>query len=254
MIRLWSKPRSRIILTCLWLASTAVLLTFYFGDFTPRKRHVLGPLKVPEGVDPAIVQLEPPPEPPALVVDPVQNGKVDESGWVRPGNPGSIPLLIQYLKGQEEVSQRAALANFAAMGTEARGAVPAIREVLNHPKSTMRLQAVVTLAQMDVQSEAVVEVLLKELRSKETQSRINAAQTIAALMNPPMVYDRSCWGSSGEPPRILRPWVGRATFDALVEAMEDPVVRPHAEQAIHTVNRFTGRKNRDKIPVFIHVD
>src|SRR5208282_3517978 len=99
---------------------------------------------------PGLVQLEAPSEEVNLAGDRDIAEEVDESGWVSPGNPDSIPLLIRYLKSEEEIVQVAALAEFAGMGAKAKKAVPAIVEALQDQKGSIRVEAALTLIHMNV--------------------------------------------------------------------------------------------------------
>jgi HEAT repeat protein len=123
--------------------------------------------------------------------------------------------LIRYLKSQEELVQRAALAEFAGMGATAKKAVPAIVEALHDPKSSIRMQAAVTLIHMDVQAKLAAGALAKELQSDDPAARARAAGAIDQLVTPPPeVLGSSCWGPD-PPPRIARPWVRKAVALAL---------------------------------------
>jgi HEAT repeat protein len=173
-----------------------------------------------QGDDPAAVQLEPPSEEVNLDGDGIVPEEVDESGWVEPGNPDSIPLLIRYLKRENEIVQLSALEEFAGMGLKARKAVPAIVEALQDPKSSIRVNAAVTLIQMNVQARAASSALAKELLSDDATARTRATDAIDQLVNPPEVLGTSCWGPD-PPPRIARPWVRKAVEQAVNQGKRD---------------------------------
>ena len=226
------------------LAGGALLTYSHFHGPSRSPAGLPGPLQVPPDDDPASVQLEEPPEPVEPPVHEVRAGEGVKSEWVKSGNPESIPLLIRYLRGQEEIVQLAALAEFAGMGAEARGAVPAIVEALNDPKSSIRVEAAATLIRMNVRSKAAVGALTAELKATEATSRARAAQALGELIDPPAAdLGTNCWGPS-PPPRIARPWVGKLTLPALVEAQNDPdpAVRAAAAQALRRLERFTANK------------
>jgi hypothetical protein len=161
-----------------------------------------------------LVRHEPPPEEVPVAGKGLVAEAPDESGWIESGNPTSIPLLIRYLKSQDEIVQRGALAEFAGMGEKARKAAPAVVEVLKDPKSSIRVEAAVTLIHMNVQARAAVRTLAKELRSEDAAARRRAAKAIEELVNPPEVLGTSCWGPD-PPPRIARPWVRKAVAQAM---------------------------------------
>jgi hypothetical protein len=164
---------------------------------------------------PSLVQLEPPFEEVKLDGnDPVAEVP-DESGWVGPGNPDSIPLLIRYLKSRDELVQHAALAEFAGMGAKAKTAVPSVVEALQDSKSSIRVEAAVTLIHMNVQAKAAISALVKELRSEDAAARAGATGAIDELVNPPPeVLGTNCWGPD-PPPRIARPWVRKLIEQAM---------------------------------------
>jgi hypothetical protein len=137
------------------------------------------------------------------------------SDWVDSGNPDSIPLLVSYLKHENVVVRRMALAEFAGMGAKAKKAVPAIVRALQDPESTIRVQAAVTLIQMGIQVKVAVNTLARELRSEDADARRRAASAIDDLVNPPEVGGSSDWGPD-PPPRIARPWV-RQAVDAAIQ-------------------------------------
>ncbi len=169
----------------------------------------------PKGEDTSlVVQLEPPSEEVPLDGEDIIDEGIDESGWIHSGNADSIPLLVRYLKSQDEVTQLAALAEFAGMGTRAKKAVPAIAEALQNAKSSIRSQAAVTLIQMNVQTKAAIRTLATELRSEDGAALKAAANAIDKLVNPPEVLGTSCWGPD-PPPRIARPWVRKAVEQAI---------------------------------------
>src|SRR5262249_12094681 len=153
----------------------------------------------------------------------IEADEADESGWVQSGNPASIPLLIRYLRFSElELTKRRALAEFTGMGARAKVAVPAVVEALNDPIGSIRGEAAATLIHMNAESKAAVGALIAELKAEDAVSRARAAQVIGDLIDPPTVdLGTNCWGPS-PPPRIARPWIGKLTFSALVEARKDP--------------------------------
>ena len=227
MIRTWSNS-FRLAVAGVVFAVVAVSITVYFRA-TSTNAALLGPLKVPEGEDPALVQLEDPPESPDPGGDEIRLDEVD-------------PEFVRYLRSHDEVVQCAALAEFAGMGAKARGAVPTILETLNDPKSTIRVEAAATLIRMDVQTKAAVRALVKELKADDAPSRVCAARTIGELVDPPPANGTNCWGPD-PPPRMARPWVGKSTLPALVEALADPEpsVRAAAAETINVLYRFTQR-------------
>jgi hypothetical protein len=174
----------------------------------------LVPSQPPQEEGLALMQLEAPPEEVALDGDAVlpEQGVVPE--WVAHGKPESIPLLIRYLRDEDEVVQLAALAELAAMDTKAKRAVPAMVEALQDPKSSIRVQAAVTLIQMNVQARTAIRALAKELQSQDAAARAQAFAAVEALVDPPEILDYSCWGP-GPPPRIARPWVRAAVAQAM---------------------------------------
>jgi HEAT repeat protein len=217
---------------------------WHFHGPSRSPENLLGSLQVPADEDPACVQLEEPPEAVEPPVNEVRAGAGWKSGWVESGNPESIPLLIRYLRGQEEVVQLAALAEFAGMSARARGAVPAILAALNDSKSSIRVEAAATLIRMNVRSKAALGALTAELNAEEATSRARAAQALGDLIDPPAVdLGTNCWGPS-PPPRIARPWVGKLALPALVGAQNDPdpAVRAAAAQALSRLERFTASK------------
>jgi hypothetical protein len=212
---------------------------FYARHPSTEANPLVGPLQVPPGEDPASVQLAPPSE----VIEPdgkeVPLGAVREGDWIESGDPKNVPLLIRYLKDEEEMMRSVALTEFAGMGPKAKNAVPAIVRALDDPTVAIRLQAATTLIQMDVRSKVAVGALTKELTAVEATSRGRAAQAIAYLVDPPEDHSTHCWGPS-PPPRIARPWVGQLALPALVEAEKDPdaAVRAAAAQALSKLQRF----------------
>jgi hypothetical protein len=217
----------------------AVALAHLFARHSSTEATLAGPLQVPPGEDPVAVQLDPPSE----VIEPdgkeTPFGEVREGDWIESGRPENIPLLIRYLKHEQEMIRSTALAEFAGMGPSAKSAVPAIVEALDDPTVYIRLQAATTLIQMNVQSKVAVGALTKELKADGAASRARAAQAIADLIDPPEDLSTHCWGPS-PPPRVARPWVGRLVLPALVEAGEDQdeAVRAAAAQALAKLSRF----------------
>jgi HEAT repeat protein len=179
------------------------------------------------------VQFEEPPEEVQLGRKEVWAEEGAGPEWVDSGNPESIPLLIRYLGGKEEVVQLGALAEFASMGAKARPAVPAILDALRDPKSSIRLEAAATLIHLNVQSKAAVRALSEELKAEDGAARARAARVIGQLVAPPEVLGTSCWGP-GSPPRVARPWVGKQTLPVLVKVLEDQEPKVRAEAA-HTL-------------------
>jgi HEAT repeat protein len=179
------------------------------------------------------VQSEEPPEEVQLDRKEVRAKEGPEPEWVESGNPESIPLLIRYLGGKEEVVQLAALKELASMGAKARPAVPTILDSLRDPKSSIRLEAAATLVHLNVESKAAVRALTEELKAEDGTARAHAARVIGQLVQPPEVLGVSCWGPS-PPPRVARPWVGKRTLPALVKALGDrePTVRARAAHTL----------------------
>jgi hypothetical protein len=216
---------SRLAILYSGLFALLLLLPSTMGAarLTPHEEPLEGPL--------ASVQLEEPQE----VVPEKEGwaGREPESEWVVSGSPESIPLLIRYLRGGEEIVQLAALAEFAGMGSKAKPAAPAIREALSDPKSFIRLEAAATLIDMNVPSPAAVETLRKELKAKDAIDRVWAASTIGQLIQPQEYLGTCCWGPD-PPPRVARPWVGKRTLPALIEALgdEDPKVRAQVARTL----------------------
>jgi hypothetical protein len=175
----------------------------------------VNPYQLELGDAPLSVQHEPPSEEVSLDGGDIIAEVPDESGWVESGNPDSIPQLIRYLKSQNEVVQRAALAEFAGMGAKAKKAVPAVVDALQDPRSSIRVKAAVTLIHMDVQAKVAVRALAKELRSEDAEARALAASEIDELVNPPPeILGTHCWGPE-PPPRIARPWVKKLIQQAM---------------------------------------
>ena len=231
--------------------AAAAVVCLLGGDSTIHNRStsasaLLGPVETPADEDPVLVQIEEPIE----AVGPDDNDnraeEAGESEWVESGNPDSIPLLIGYLRDQDEVVQRTALAEFAGMGAKAKRGVPAILVALNDPKSSIRVEAAATLIHMNVQSKAAVRALTTELKAKDAICRERAAQTIGDLIDPPNVYS-GCWGPD-PPPCIARPWVGKRSLPALEEAKNDrdPRVRAAVAQALTRLQRFSTPKKPNK--------
>ncbi len=177
-----------------------------------------------------LVQLEEPRE--IVHEEKIPDWQGDESEWVESGNPGSIPLLIRYLRSSDESVQRAALAEFAGMGSKAKPAAPAVLAALNDPESSIRVEAAATLVHMNVHSQAALRALRKELKAEDATAREQAARTIGELVKPPVFLGSCCWGP--DPPPVARPWVGKQTLPAQVEALRDqaPSVRT---QVAHTL-------------------
>jgi hypothetical protein len=192
---------------------SGVLVATYLQMRGPATTPPLAPYQPLQGETPLLVQLEPPAEEVKLEEDGIGDEVRGESGWVASGNPDSIPLLIRYLKSQEELVQLAALKELAAMGSEAKGAVPALVGALQDPKASIRVEAAVTLIHLNVQARAAVRALTTELKSANAGSRARAATAVKQLVNPPP-EEFSCWGP-GPPPRIARPWVSRAVEQAI---------------------------------------
>ena len=180
----------------------------------------------------ATVQLEEPRE--AVREEVIQVGGGGESEWVVSVSSDSIPLLIRYLRSPNEIVQRAALAEFASMGPKAKSAAPAILAALNDSKSSIRVEAAATLIHMNTQSQAALRTLRKELKAEDATAREYAARTIGELVKPPdFLGVISCWGPDPPPP-VARPWVGKRTLPALVEALRDNVPKVRI-QAAHTL-------------------
>jgi HEAT repeat protein len=214
----------------------AALYVSLFGLFAflppPGTTRPSPPQEVPEEAA-FPVQLEEPPEEVQLGRNEVRAKEGAESEWVDSGNPESIPLLLRYLRGDEEIVQFAALAEFASMGAKARPAVPAILDALRDPKSFIRVEAAATLIHLNAQSKAAVRTLTEELKAEEGADRAWAARVIGQLVSPEEVLGTCCWGPD-PPPRVARPWVGKRTLPALVKALEDREPKVRA-QAAHTL-------------------
>jgi hypothetical protein len=180
------------------------------------------------------VQLQEPPDVPLPDQPAIPAAPGAESEWVTSGNPESIPVLIRWLQGPTHARyiKGAALAEFAAMGAQARPAVPAILAALQDPESTVRVQAAATLIHMDVQSKAAIRTLKEELNAPAADRRY-AAETIGQLVapDPPIDLGTNCWGH-GPPPWVARPWVGKRLLPALVEALGDRDVNVRAAAAV----------------------
>ncbi len=136
MLRTRSARQMRFIgAAVLLLASGAVLLYFCAPKPSTKATAFFGPLQVPADEDPACVQLAEPSE----VIEPdgrdIQLGEGREDDWVESGNPKSIPVLIRYLKDDQERIRGMALAEFAGMGPKAKIAVPAIVRTLVDSKA-----------------------------------------------------------------------------------------------------------------------
>jgi HEAT repeat protein len=206
----------RLLVLAVGLFALLLLLSSDLGD-EPLYRP-------PEPGPPTLVpvQLQEPPDVPLPDQPAIPAAHGAESEWVTSGNPESIPLLIRYLQGQAPVRVKgAALAEFAAMGAQARPAVPAILAALQDPESTTRVQAAATLIHMDVQSKAAIRTLKEELNASEAADRASAAWAIGQLVDPPPEdFGTHCWGP-GPPPRVARLWVGKQLLPALVEALGD---------------------------------
>lgn len=219
---------SRLAILYSGLFALLVLLPSTMG--TARFRPLETPLEELE--DPSVsVQWEEPHE--AIDEEEVRLKQGVESAWVESGSSDSMPLLIRYLRSQEEIIQLAALAEFAGMAARAKPAVPAILDALNDPKSSIRVEAAATLIHMNVQSQAAVRALRKELKAKEATARAHAAWAIGQLVKPSELLGTSCWGPD-PPPRVARPWVGKRTLAALVGALADRQPKVRAEAA-HTL-------------------
>jgi hypothetical protein len=189
---------------------TGAAVTMCWRIRSPSTTASVDPSPPPQGEPPALVQLEAPSEEVDLNGGHNFAEEGDESGWVDSGDPASIPLLIRYLKSQDELVQLAALDEFAGMGAKAKKAAAAVVQALQDPKSSIRVEAAVTLIHMNVQAKAAVKALAKELRSEDAESRARAAGAIDKLVNPPLEdLGISCWGPN-PPPRIARPWVTKA--------------------------------------------
>lgn len=179
---------------------------------------------------------EPPPD--DLVGKRVPVGQGPPSEWVESGNPTSLPLLIRYLKDPEEITQLAALAEFAGMGAKARPAASAVLGALQDPKSSIRRNAAATLIVLRVQTSAAVHTLTRELKAEEVADRVRAAALIGELVEPPPVLGTSCWGPD-PPPQVRRPWLGRRSLPALMRALGDPdkMVRVQVADTLGLIGR-----------------
>jgi len=193
---------------------TGAVVTMYWHMRSPSTTAPVNPSPPLQEEPPALVQLEAPSEEVDLNGGHNFAEEGDESGWVDSGDPASIPLLIRYLKSQDELVQLAALDEFAGMGAKAKKAAAAVVQALQDPKSSIRVEAAVTLIHMNVQAKAAVKALVKELRSEDAESRAGAASAIDKLVNPPPEnLGTNCWGPD-PPPRIARPWVRKAVEQA----------------------------------------
>jgi hypothetical protein len=240
MLRIRSAWPFLVAVAAAALLMGGVGLGYFYARHPPTEPNLLvGPVQVPPGEDPARVQLDPPAEVIEADGKDIPLGEVRDGDWIESGKPENIPLLIRYLKEEQEITQRVALAELAGMGPSAKIAVPAIVGALNDPKVSIRLQAATTLIQMNVQSKVAVEALTKELKADDAASRARAAQAIADLIDPPEDLGTHCWGPD-PPPRIARPWVGHLALTALVEAGNDhdAAVRAAAAQALTKLQRF----------------
>jgi HEAT repeat protein len=187
---------------------------------------------------------EPGEGPPELIEPGADELRVEEApgeeaaqpGWVAHGDPASIPLLIRYLKDEDEVVKLAALAECASLGPKAKRAVPVILGALRDPKSTIRVEAATTLIHMNARMEEAVRALTKELTAQDARARARAAAAIGDLAAPPEWIFISCWGPD-PPPHVVRPWVGKRALPALVEALRDKEPQVRAAAA-HTVVRI----------------
>lgn len=189
------------------------------------------------------VQLE---EPRAAIPEEADGARQGaEPEWVDSGNPDSIPLLIRYLRGHEEIIQLAALAEFAGMGPKAKRAAPAILDALSDPKSSIRVEAAATLIHMNVESQAAIRALRKELKAEDAAAREHAALTIGELIKPPERNFISCWGPD-PPPRVARPWLGKRILPALVEALPDQA--PKVRAAVAHALGLIGSDARSAVP------
>lgn len=206
----------------------------------PSEAEAPSNLQVPKEAEPVEVQFVAPADLFKPNGDDIPIG--DGSGWVVPGDPKSIALLICYLRDEDEVCQSVALMSLGGMGTKAMSAVPAIVETLNDPKISIRIEAATTLIEMNMQLKTAIMALMKELKAEAASSRAIAARAIERLVDPP-VYHASCWGPD-PPPRIARPWVGDQLSHALLVALHDPIseVRAAAEKAISKLDRYTRLK------------
>ena len=157
--------RTALLGIAILMSLIGILMVICRNIKAPSTIAPVNPSQLVQGEAPPSVQLEPPSEEVSLNGDDLIAEAPDESGWVESGNPDSIPQLIRYLKSQNEVVQRAALAEFAGMGAKAKKAVPAVVETLQDPKSSIRVKAAVTLIHMNVQAKVAVDALAKELRS-----------------------------------------------------------------------------------------
>jgi hypothetical protein len=219
-------------LTVLYVGLFALALFF---PSAPHSARPPSPPDLPEGMP---VQWEEPPDMVRGDEDERRAGDGPETEWVVSGRRESIPLLVRYLKGQEEIVQLAALAEFAGMGAKARSAVPVVLEALHDPRCSIRLEAAATLIHLHAQKDVAVRALVDELKAKDAGDRVRAAGTIGRLVRPLAALGTSCWGPD-PPPQIARPWVGRRTLPALVEALGDrePKVRAQAAQIIGLIGR-----------------
>jgi hypothetical protein len=216
----------RLLVLYVSLFALLLLLSSKLGDESLDRPPAPGPRTL------VTVQYQEPPEAPLPDQTAVPAAGGAESEWVTSGSPESIPLLIRYLQGQTHARVKsAALAEFAAMGAQARPAVPAILAALQDPESRIRVKAAATLIHMDVQSKAAIRTLKEELNAPAAADRAYAAGTIGQLVDPPEELGTSCWGPD-PPPQVARPWVGKRLLPPLVEALEDPDENVRAQAAI----------------------
>ena len=191
-----------------------------------------------ENPDDAAELVEDTPGPDQLDAQPAQVEGGVEGQWIESGNPENIPLLIHYLRGQEEVAQSMALVEFAGMSAKARPAAHAVLDALHDSKGSIRVEAATTLIHLHCGTDAAVRELTEELEAEDATDRVRAAEAIGQLVAPPLDYGASDWGPD-PPPRIARPWVGKRTLPALVEALGDrePRVRIQAAQTLGLIGR-----------------
>jgi HEAT repeat protein len=191
------------------------------------------------------VQWEQPPEGGQLGGEEVPAIFGPEPEWVESGNPASLPLLVRYLRSEEEITQLAALAEFAGLGAKARSAVLAILQALRDPKGSIRVEAAMTLISLNARTEAAIRALIAELKAEDANDRARAARAIGKLVDPPDEFVISCWGPD-PPPRIARPWVGKRALSALVDGLRDrePIVRARVAYTIGQI----GRTARSAVP------
>ena len=99
-------------------------------------------------------------------------------GTVDDDNDSVVPMLIDALRKDSELTRRSAAYGLGAVG---KAAVPALVDALNDPSESMRLNAAYALAQMDFSARKAVPALIKALRDPCVQVRRHAAETLGTV-------------------------------------------------------------------------